>query len=203
MLKVMHLQNYKGGVRISILCGTRALLAFREKEDIIGRLMQQLSASADDLLSRVQQLQQEKQELLFALGEVRQKLAWKKLQEQVQARKSDPQAVTTPDKDIFLLFEDALEPKDMRLVINRFLKENGGTCGIFAGSAAEGYHYIIGSEVLDCRQIGDVLKTNLNAKGGGTPQMIQGSVTASQEAIVAMVTKMSTTFSIASTVICS
>lgn len=30
MLKVMNYQNYKGGVRISILCGFRALEAFRQ-----------------------------------------------------------------------------------------------------------------------------------------------------------------------------
>ena len=35
MLKVMNYQNYKGGVRISILCGFRALEAFRQKCDII------------------------------------------------------------------------------------------------------------------------------------------------------------------------
>ena len=39
MLKVMNYQNYKGGVRISILCGFRALEAFRQKCDIISELM--------------------------------------------------------------------------------------------------------------------------------------------------------------------
>ena len=39
MLKVMNYQNYKGGVRISILCGFRALEAFRQKSQIISELM--------------------------------------------------------------------------------------------------------------------------------------------------------------------
>lgn len=39
LLKVMNYQNYKGGVRISILCGFRALEAFRQKCDIISELM--------------------------------------------------------------------------------------------------------------------------------------------------------------------
>ena len=39
MLTVMNYQNYKGGVSISILCGFRALEAFRQKCDIISELM--------------------------------------------------------------------------------------------------------------------------------------------------------------------
>lgn len=35
MLKVMSVQNHRGGVRISMLCGFRALEAFRQKDQIV------------------------------------------------------------------------------------------------------------------------------------------------------------------------
>lgn len=49
-LKVMNVQSYKGGVRVSILCGFRALDAFRQKADIITELMAEFSTSQDAIL---------------------------------------------------------------------------------------------------------------------------------------------------------
>lgn len=53
-LKVMHVQNYKGGVRISILCGFRALDAFRQKAKTVDEMMGLLSSSEEELRSHIQ-----------------------------------------------------------------------------------------------------------------------------------------------------
>ena len=58
------------------------------------------------------------------------------------------------------------------------MKKHSGICGLFVGSDSEGYNYVIGSSSQDCKILANTLREKLGAKGGGSPQMIQGSVKA-------------------------
>ena len=68
MLKVMNYQNYKGGVRISILCGFRALEAFRQKCDIISELMGIFTTNQEAIVDNVTKLKAVNQSLKSELG---------------------------------------------------------------------------------------------------------------------------------------
>ena len=59
-LKVMHVQNYKGGVRISILCGFRALDAFRQKTKTVDEMMGLLSSSEEELRKAISSVYRQK-----------------------------------------------------------------------------------------------------------------------------------------------
>ena len=64
-----------------------------------------------------------------------------------------------------------------RNLVNRLCGEHEGVCGVFAGDDTEQkYRYIIGSRNSDSREVQKVLREKLGAKGGGKPEMIQGSV---------------------------
>ena len=54
---------------------------------------------------------------------------------------------------------------------------------MFVGTDADGYNYIIGSKTKDCREVADAMKEKLGARGGGSAQMVQGSVQARAEDI--------------------
>ncbi|MBQ5387374.1 MAG: alanyl-tRNA editing protein, partial [Lachnospiraceae bacterium] len=56
------------------------------------------------------------------------------------------------------------------------MKTHGGYCGVFVCTAVDNFAYIIGSKELDCREVGTALREHFDAKGGGKPEMIQGSV---------------------------
>ena len=68
MLKVMNYQNYKGGVRVSILCGFRALEAFRQKCDIISELMGIFTTNQEAIVDNVTKLKAVNQSLKSELG---------------------------------------------------------------------------------------------------------------------------------------
>ena len=85
-------------------------------------------------------------------------------------------------KDV-LLFEGELEAIVARNVVNSLMKEHEGICGIFMAGDNGEYKYILGSSTKDCRQIATQLKEELNARGGGSATMIQGSVVAKAEQI--------------------
>ncbi|MBO5522049.1 MAG: alanyl-tRNA editing protein, partial [Roseburia sp.] len=81
MLKVMSLSNYKGGVRISILCGFRALFAFRQKAEIISDISGSLSANQELLPELVEKMKNSNQDLKYRLAGAKQKLMEGKLAE--------------------------------------------------------------------------------------------------------------------------
>ena len=61
--------------------------------------------------------------------------------------------------------------------------EHPGYCGVFVGNDEEGYSFVIGSRQLDCAGLGRQLQEILGSKGGGRPEMIQGSVARKREEI--------------------
>ena len=168
MLKVLNVQSYKGGVRISILCGFRALLEFRKKAEVLSELSAKLSANQEGLGEAVDKLKNTNQAMKAKLAAANEKMMQQKLSE-IPADQTD-----------VLLFEEDLDVPVMRNAVNALVEAHSGICGIFAGSDADGYHYIIGSRSKDCRETAAALREKFGAKGGGKPEMVQGSVTASE-----------------------
>ena len=164
MLKVMTLQNYKGGVRISMLCGFRALEAFREKASIVSELMGIFSTNQDAIVDNVQKLKGTVQSLKSELGTAGQKL----LEYQLKEIPQDQQQV--------IVFEENMDANVMRNAVNKLTETHPGYCGIFAGNDNDGYRFIVGSTTKDCRELAGIMKEKLGSRGGGGNRMIQGSV---------------------------
>lgn len=171
IFKIMNAQNYKGGVRISFLCGYRALDAIRKQEAVLTDLMKQLSTNPEQLSDRVKRLIREERQLRYDLSQVKEKMVMEKIRE------------VSDEQENMILFEDGLDAKVMRNVVNTWMELHVGVCGVFSGNDEKGYAFIIGSGAKDCRQIANELRESLCAKGGGSDKMIQGNVAATEEAI--------------------
>ncbi len=168
MLKVMNVQSYKGGVRISILCGFRALEAFRQKADIITELMAQFSTNQEALVENVTKLKNTNQTMKNQLASAKQELMEYKV------------AAIPEDSENAILFESDLDTPVVRNVVNGLVEQFTGICAVFVGNDESGYQFIVGSKNKDCRAIAAALREKLSARGGGSDKMIQGSVAASQ-----------------------
>ena len=174
ILKVMTVQNYKGGVRISILCGFRALQAFREKNKIVSALTNCLSTAQENLLERVFGLKDDNQGLKMQIGILKQNVMLGKIEE-----------IPTQQKHV-ILFEEELDTAIVRNVVNALVEKHEGNCAVFTGNDTEGYRFILGSKTLDCRETATALRERFGAKCGGSQVMIQGSVEADREAIIGL-----------------
>ena len=172
MLKVMNVESYKGGVRVSILCGFRALLAFGEKSQVLSALSAKLSANQEGLCEAVDKLKNTNQSLKSKLAAAN--------EEKMKQRLSQ---IKAEEKDAVLFF-DELDTPAMRGGVNELVKKHSGICGIFAGSDEAGYSFILGSTTIDCKTLAASLREKLSARGGGSEKMIQGSVTAGKEEIL-------------------
>ncbi len=182
LLKVVGLQNYKGGVRVNILCGKRALLYLQGEHGIITELSGMLTTSADKIIPSVKKLSEENIELKSELTAAREKLIDIEIAE-----------IDAGLKNVFLLKEAGLDGNVMRKTVNALTSGHSGLCGVFSGDAKTGYKFMIGSGSggRDSRQAMEILKAECGAKGGGSPQMVQGSLaSAGIEAVLAKLNEL-------------
>ena len=170
-LNVQSLSNYKGGVRISILSGFRALEEEQKKSQIISAISGTLSANQELLPQLVEKLKQSNQDLKYKLAQAKQKLIDQKIKE------------IPAEQENVLLFETDLDTPVMRNAINGLVEAHDGICGIFVEKEDGGYNFIIGSKTKDCREIAALLREKTGARGGGSAAMIQGSVTADEKVL--------------------
>ena len=106
MFKIQNVQNYKGGIRISFLCGFRALIEFRKKSAILADLSAILTTNSESLAENVSKLKLQTQSLKMQLGNAKQSIIEHKLA-----------SIPMQQKNV-LLFETELDPPIIRNIIN-------------------------------------------------------------------------------------
>lgn len=171
MLKVVSYGKYKGGTRVYILCGLRALEDYNRRMDLLAKSYQQLSCSEEDLPGRIAGIIDENKQFKYKISQIKADI----LMNQIVKYPSELSDVT--------IFTEDLDAKTMRDGVNALVERHEGLCAIFSGDDEEGYNFVIGSKTRDCSAIAAGLRELLGAKGGGSKQMAQGSVQATRSAI--------------------
>ena len=87
------------------------------------------------------------------------------------------------DVENYFVFEEDVDKNVARRFADEGKGKCHGICGIFLGNDTDGYRYILGSESIDLKVFSKTFHEALGGKGGGKPEMIQGTVTASEEMI--------------------
>lgn len=173
LVKLVDAMRHRGGIRLWMVAGQLALEDYRVKQENIAAISAALSVKQPQAAQGVARLKRELQDLTLALKEARQALMAEKTK-------------TLPRTEGNLcLFEDNLDADSLRALANAGMETCGGICAVFTGSDREGYRYVMGSKTVDLRAKTKEINQALSGKGGGQPTMIQGSVTASREAILA------------------
>lgn len=172
IIKIVDAFRHRGGIRISILCGERALIDYRQKQELVTSVSVLLSAKPELIAESVQGL---KDEMYSLKGEM---IA---LQESLIEQKA---ALIPPSQENLCLFEGSLETRAHRKYVNMLTEKHSGICAVFVGNDKEGYRYLIASKSRDVRPLHELLRNNLNAKGGGSKEMVQGSVLGEKEIII-------------------
>ncbi len=178
-VKLISCQKHKGGTRIEMLAGKRAL-------DYLSRIWSEnlcishmLSARPLETSAAVARL---KEELLHS-------------QERVGALLNgefDRLAERCKGHGDTLILYDALSPDDTRRLCDRVAGVCGGLCAVFAGSDGH-YNYAIisGKGSDEVKALVRELNAALNGRGGGRDGWAQGSVNADEAAIRGYFDKMS------------
>lgn len=164
LIKLTDMVNYKGGERISMLCGFRALRDYRQKECNVKAISALLCAREEETAEAVGHLKEE---------QVRQKGKIASLQQKMLTYKA---AEISTDGAVAAVFDPELSGNGPRELMNLLLDRGARVCAVLAGTDEEGYRYVIGSRTEDVRQLCRELNDRFSGKGGGKPEMVQGSL---------------------------
>lgn len=171
LIKLTHLQRYKGGVRVTMLCGVRALADYVEKQEQTREISAMLCSRINETAQAVRQLKEENDSLKFRIGEKEKKL--------IECR-----ARTIPtDESAVCVFADDLEGDSMRGLMNLILEDGHILCAVFHGDESGGYRYVMGSRIFDMRSVAKEFNALFEGRGGGKPEMIQGTAKGRPEEI--------------------
>ena len=168
-IKILAAENYKGGVRLSIVCGERALLAaqaMRQRQADIGAL---LSAKPSETAHAVHRVYDEYTALKFAhfglCGELFDALA----------------AQVAPGADAIRIVS-GLDPDGLHRLAARLSEATTGLCAALTANE-KGTGYCLAQAGGDVRALTKALNTALNGRGGGKPGICQGSCAAAPEQV--------------------
>lgn len=175
IIKLTNVQRYKGGARVTMLCGFRALADYAGKASAVKQISASLCAPEEEVADAVEHLKAENTELKQQLAE-RQKLI---LQYKAEAVEKQEKFVC--------LFEEHLEGEAPRLLMNLVLARGHALCAVFCGNEETGYRYVIGSKRLDMRKLVKELNAQFEGRGGGKQEMVQGSLHGNENALRAWV----------------
>ena len=169
ILKVTGLQNYKGGVRVNILCGKRALEYITSQQQIVDELSRQFTTSFDNIIPSVKKLSAENAYLKGELSATKEKLIEYELKE-----------IPSDKENVILVKDESTDGNSMRKIVNLLSQSHDGFSGVFAGTDEKGYKFVFssGQKKKDLNEVIKVLREDFGAKGGGNAQMIQGSLSA-------------------------
>lgn len=171
IIKFLSMIHYKGGVRISMLCGMKALKDYDRKTDQALAISAMLSAKQNCLVEAVDRLKQESAEKDSRIVSLMRERMDLKAERYGEGQK------------LLIVFEEGMPPVYVRQYCNLLLERGKAeTVSVFSGDGRE-YHYCAGSRSTDMREAGKELNAKLNGRGGGSTRMIQGTLTASEDEI--------------------
>lgn len=172
LLKVVDYINYKGGVRISILCGYRALEHYRLLDETTKEISHTLSSSVGEIadsVTRVNDSLKEAEYKLIAANKRYLDLVYERAVEDMESSAGED------NKAIILNLND-VDGKSLRDMVNN-LKSRYKDCLVGTISKNDkGYAFILASESIDCKKVASALKDSFDAKCGGSSEMIQGNI---------------------------
>ncbi len=170
-IKILSCENWKGGVRIRMLCGLDARDDYQKRLDNTVRISNMLSCKQLEAADAVARLMKQSQAEREESARLRRALLDMKT---AALQKTDGNLV---------IFDDLLDNNSLRNLVNAGVTLCGGVCAAFQGSDADGYRYIIGSANVKLRAWAKEFNGALNGRGGGSEEMIQGTVNAKEAEI--------------------
>ncbi|MFR3386316.1 MAG: alanyl-tRNA editing protein [Lachnospiraceae bacterium] len=170
MIKLVNMINYKGGERITMLCGRRALRDYDAKDENVKEISALLCAKELETAEAVRHLKEEQESLKGKYHSLKQKLLQYRAQE-----------IPVDEGGKIAVFACDLTGNEPRELMNLLLDKGAKICGVFAGTDDEGYRYVIGSRSEDVRPIGKVMNEAFEGRGGGKPVMVQGTLCGKKE----------------------
>ena len=170
IIKVLSCQKFREGVRLEILCGSRAYRYLSQVYDQDRAVAQLLSVKPQDTLAAAERQAEE-------LAAAKQRMT----ELEVQLFSLRAQALT--DRGDLLLLEPPTRPDGARKLADAAAKASGGLAAVFAGAEFSYVYALVQADGADISPLVKRLNAALSGRGGGRNGFAQGSVQADRTAI--------------------
>lgn len=170
LIEVVKFEKYKGGTRLFILCGERALCDMRKKLDENHAVAALLSVKETETAKAVEKLKADNADLSYKLGGAK-----------LEKLKILAEAMSENQRNI--VFCDLTENDMIREYANLLSKKSRDFAAVFSGENGEYKFVIISKSGSDLDSLCKKMREAFGARGGGRNGIVQGSVSASEEEI--------------------
>ncbi len=177
IIKLLSLEKLRGGVRMEIKCGRRALCDYNERYINTALIGEKLAVKYNETAVAVERLLGNINELKFTVTSLKKRLNDQKVKS------------FAPQSDISAEFEEGLEIKDMQAYADALYKKAGGIRAVLCERSADEYAFVICGEDAAVREFFANFKERFTVRGGGRNGMVQGSVFGDKNALTHFFTK--------------
>lgn len=167
LIKITEASSYKGGMRLHMACGLRALTDYQTKSDNLSFIAKTLSSTQNNAAEFFKRYVNDTNILKQNLSAAKRELIMLKAQ-------------SVQPSDRLVIFEDDLDMNGLRQYVNNLKDKYDTLCAVFSKSD-NGYSFTASSDKINMRELAKQLSTSFTARCGGSEQMIQGTVMASRQ----------------------
>ena len=169
LIKIVSAERYKGGMRLAVLCGGRALAEMQAMQARQGEIVAELSAKPAETAHAVRRVHAELAALQYAHYGLCTQLF-------------DALAASVAPGQDALFTVPGLDPDGLHRLAVRLTEATGGLCAALTPTE-KGCGYCLARRAGDVRPLTRALNAACSGRGGGKPGICQGSCAASPEAV--------------------
>lgn len=177
IIKIVDSFSHRGGVRFIMKCGLTALEDYCMLHESNNALMRIFSAKREDVDGAAERFTEQLKGL---------KEQCSALKDTITGFYKEKLLAGDSTRKVQLLFTEGLDDIQMRGIVNDGVAALPGVVAVFNGNDETGYRYIVGKnkdyEDVNLKELAETMNAALSGRGGGSPMMIQGSISAGKNA---------------------
>ena len=163
LIKLVSCEPHRGGVRIRMLCGARALAYLRTIHEENRRVSVLLSAKEEATSAAAARM-------LRDLSQRKERMAV------METAWTEGRAAAFAGKGDVLLLEENMSPDSTRRLASELMKTCGGFAGVLSDCGEDGIRYAFGREGGDLKALTAAVNGAFSGRGGGKPDFVQGTL---------------------------
>lgn len=170
IVKVVSSEKHRGGTRVSILCGERALCDIREKLEENKKVSNLFCTKETETFKMAEKLKSDNAQLSYELSKA--KLDFLKLKAQ-----------SVEEKERIVVFCDIEDTNDLREYADILSEKAKEFAAVFSGKDEDFKYVIITKNDYDVNSLCKELNSQFSGRGGGRGGIVQGSLKGEKEKI--------------------
>ena len=168
LIKMLACEKLRGGIRIEIKCGRRALFDYNERFSNTAKIGDMLSVKYNETAEAVEKH-------LNNFNDIKGQITFLKKRVIEEKAKS-----FNPESEITAEFEDGLDIKELQLYSDALFKKAEGIRAVLSKNE-NGFGFAICGDAQKLDELFAKFKSSFQVRGGGRNGMVQGTVIASKQ----------------------